>query len=233
MTDGVAAGREPATAVTGWRGASSRSRVAVMAALAVVVGAAVGLGGAWELAPLAGWDAAALFFSASVWISVGRLSPAQTAAHATRENPSRGASDLVVVLAAVVSLAAVAVVLISGNSSNTRTKVVLAVLALFSVAVSWVTVQTLFTLRYALLYYIEPVGGIDFNSEEQPRYADFGYFSFNLGMTYQVSDNALRSTRLRKAVLRHCLISYLFGSVILATTVNVVVSLTSSGGSGH
>jgi uncharacterized membrane protein len=158
------------------------------------------------------------------------MDPVATAQHATRENPSRRASDIVVILAALASLAAVGAVLLAANGSSDRTKALLAGLALASVAVSWVTVQTVFTLNYALLYYTPPVGGIEFNQLEAPRYSDFAYLAFTLGMTFQVSDTNLQTTRIRSAVLRHCLISYVFGSVIVATTVNVVVSLTSSGG---
>lgn len=203
-----------------------------MAVVGVVVALACGVAGSWELAPLAGWDAAALLFAVSVWLTVGRMDAQESAAHATRENPSRQASDVVVLLAAVASLAAVGAVLLAANGSSPQTKALLAGLALFSVAVSWVAVQTVFTLNYALLYYAEPVGGIEFNQSERPRYSDFAYVAFTLGMTFQVSDTNLQTTRIRSAVLRHCLISYVFGSVIVATTVNVVVSLTSGGGGG-
>ncbi len=201
-----------------------------MAVVGVLVALGTGAAHLWEVAPLLGWDAAALVFASWVWLSVGRLDPVETASHATRENPSRGSSDLVVVLAALGSLAAVAEVLVAAKGSSAGTKALMGALALASVAVSWVAVQTLFTLRYALLYYIAPVGGIDFNQHEPPRYTDFAYLAFTLGMTFQVSDTNLRNTRIRAAVLRHCLISYVFGSVILATTVNVIVSLTSGSG---
>jgi len=68
-------------------------------------------------------------------------------------------------------------------------------------------------------------GGIDFNSEEPPSYRDFLYFSYNLGMTYQVSDTNVTSPVVRAIVLRHCLLSYAFGTVILATTINLVVGI--------
>jgi uncharacterized membrane protein len=88
-------------------------------------------------------------------------------------------------------------------------------------------VHTLFTLRYAALYYGRPGGGIRFNSAEPPTYADFAYLAFTVGMTFQVSDTALHSTTLRRTVLQHALLSYLFGTGILATTINLVASLRS------
>ena len=68
-------------------------------------------------------------------------------------------------------------------------------------------------------------GGIDFNSDDEPAYRDFLYFSYNLGMTYQVSDTAVSSSAIRGVVLRHCLLSYVFGTVILATTINLVTGI--------
>jgi uncharacterized membrane protein len=70
-----------------------------------------------------------------------------------------------------------------------------------------------------------PAGGIDFNQQEQPRYSDFAYLAFTIGMTFQVSDTDLETSALRAAALRHALLSYLLGAVILATTINLVAGL--------
>jgi uncharacterized membrane protein len=80
-------------------------------------------------------------------------------------------------------------------------------------------------LRYAALYYGRPGGGIDFNSAEPATYRDFAYLAFTVGMTFQVSDTDITRREMRHQVLRHALISFLFGAVILATTVNVVAGL--------
>jgi uncharacterized membrane protein len=80
-------------------------------------------------------------------------------------------------------------------------------------------------LRYARLYYTEPQGGIDFNQDEPPAYRDFAYLAFTLGMTYQVSDTALKNSTIRITVLRHTLLSYVLGAVVLAATINLVVGL--------
>src|SRR4029450_6457600 len=98
-------------------------------------------------------------------------------------------------------------------------------LAVASVALSWTVVQTLFTLHYARLYYTHPAGGIDFNQEAPPRYADFAYLAFTVGMTFQVSDTTLRSSALRAATLRQALLSYLGGALILASPITLVAGL--------
>ncbi|MDR6438371.1 putative membrane protein [Paenarthrobacter nicotinovorans] len=96
---------------------------------------------------------------------------------------------------------------------------------------SWMLVQTLFTLRYAELYYSRDahaggsVGGISFNQDRPPQYTDFAYLATSLGMTYQVSDTNLGNHSIRLEALKHSLLSYLFGTVILAVTINLVIGL--------
>ena len=189
-----------------------------------------GLLATWAIAPLAGWDAAALWFVAAVWLTVMPMGASDTAAHATRENPGRAASELIILCSAVASLAGVGVVLVRANSASGVEQNVLAGLGVVSVVLSWFAIHTLFALRYALLYYKGPDRGVDFKTTLPPRYLDFAYLAFTVGMTFQVSDTDLRSPMLRATALRHALLSYLFGAVILASMINLVVGLGSGAG---
>jgi uncharacterized membrane protein len=196
----------------------------VVGALAAVV---VGLSYRWSYAPISGWILAALTFETWAWLAIWRMDGEQTRLHATREDPSRAAADLLLFGANVASLGAVAYVIVEAGDARTAVaQGVLAAVALLSVAVSWVLVQTLFTLRYARLYYAGIPGGVEFIGEQLPRYQDFAYLAYTMGMTYQVSDTNLQSSEFRAVVLRHALLSYVFGSVILATTINLVVGLS-------
>lgn len=206
----------------------ARKRFVVMVGVGVVAAVITALAWSWAYAPLIGWAAAAATFSAWVWLVLGRLDPDQTKRHSTTEDPSRALIDGLTLLANVASLAAVVVVLVQAASANGAAKAILAAMAVLSVGLSWLLVQTLYTLRYASLFYTDPVGGIDFNQDDPPAYADFAYLAFTLGMTYQVSDTNLSGRIMRATVLRHSLLSYVFGSVILASTINLVVGL-----SGH
>jgi uncharacterized membrane protein len=86
----------------------------------------------------------------------------------------------------------------------------------------------LFMLRYALLYYTGVDGGVDFNQKPlAPRYLDFAYLAFTIGMTFQVSDTNLQKPIIRHTALRHALLSYLLGAVVVASSINLVVSLGS------
>ncbi|MBV8982235.1 MAG: DUF1345 domain-containing protein, partial [Acidimicrobiia bacterium] len=90
--------------------------------------------------------------------------------------------------------------------------------------VSWAVVHTVFTLRYASLYYANG-GGIDFNEDDKPNYRDFAYLALTIGMTYQVSDTDLQTKPIRHTAIRHALLSYVFGAVVVAMVINVVASL--------
>ena len=81
-------------------------------------------------------------------------------------------------------------------------------------------------------YYVGPDGGVNFNQDAPPRYLDFAYLAFTIGMTFQVSDTDLQTGSIRATALRRALLSYLFGAVILATTINLFSGL-GSGSGGH
>ncbi len=123
-----------------------------------------------------------------------------------------------------------AFLLTRANSAGGSAQDMLAALTLCSVAASWLVVHTVFTLRYARLYYTDPAGGIDFNQDAAPQYLDFAYLALTIGRTYQVSDTDLQTSQIRAVALRQALISFLLGAVILATTINLIAGLGGSRG---
>jgi uncharacterized membrane protein len=208
-----------------WETGNSRRRLIAMIVLGAVVTAVSGVLGAWWYAPLVGWDAAVSVFLLMTWAAVGHMSPEATAEHAGREDPTRAQTGLLLIEASLASLVAVGVVLVAAGSAHSTKRALLTGLAVASVGLSWLLVHTLFTLHYAWLYH-RAHGGVDFNQQDPPRYLDFAYLAFTIGMTFQVSDTDIKSTAIRASALRHALLSYLFGAVILACTVNFVVSLS-------
>ena len=127
--------------------------------------------------------------------------------------------------AGVALLAAVGLVLVRASHATSGTKAYLIALGVLSVALSWVMVHTVFTLRYARTFYGTPEGGVDFNEPDPPTYLDFAYLALTIGMTFQVSDTNLTSKPIRRIALTHAALSYLFGAVIVALVINVVASL--------
>ena len=216
---------------SGWRALRAAPRLGVMLVAGGAVAVVVGLQAAWPFAALAGWDVAALVFTVSVWMTITTSNSSETAAHAVREEPGRTQTDLIVLLASVANLIAVGYVLVQASSAKGGTQDLLAGLGVVSVALSWFAVHTLFALRYARLYYAGQPGGINFNQKSpQPRYVDFAYVAFTIGMTFQVSDTDLETPAIRTTALRQGLLAYLFGAVILAATINLISGLASSSG---
>jgi len=193
--------------------------------VAVAAGAAAAAAGMGRAAPLIGWDVLALVFCAWLWATVWRLDPAATASHARREEPNRDVADLVLLGAAIASLVAVGAVLFRAGSASGNLKYLEAAFALASVFVSWTLIHTVFTLKYARLYYSGEPGGISFNEPDAPQYSDFAYLSFTIGMTFQVSDTNIVSKQIRRTALRHAWLSFPLGAVIIATSINLVSGL--------
>ena len=210
-------------------------RIVTMLAAGTIAAIVTGSLWSWQFAATVGWAVAALVYTASVLAATLRFDAAQTKAHANREDPERGVGDALVVLLSVASLVSVGFVLVAASHAEGAAQAAIAGLALVSVALSWILLHTLYALRYARLYYSGGSGaggagsggaGIDFNQKEDPRYTDFAYLSFTLGMTYQVSDTSITTHTIRSAALGHALLSFLFGSVILASTINLIAGLS-------
>jgi uncharacterized membrane protein len=216
------AGETPARA----KGPSAGVRIAVCAGAGSLIALVVAVVGPWWLVPLSGWDIAALTFLTWIWHSLWPLDPNATAKQARRENPRRGAADGLLLGASIASLIAVGLVLVRAGHSAGLTKGLLVGLTVVSVVLAWSVVHTVFTLRYAKLYYEEKPGGVNFNEEEPPCYIDFAYLALTIGMTFQVSDTNLQTKNIRRTALRHALLSYMFGALIIATTINLIAGLS-------
>jgi uncharacterized membrane protein len=223
----VSRGARPAGQAHGQvgRGLPAGLRIVVGSVLGIAAGCLVSLVALWQAATLIGWDVAAVFYLCSTWLTVGRLDPEGAERAAVRQDPSVPASELVLILAAVACLVGVGLALVKAGQVGGDTKAYLIVLGVASVIASWATVHTIFTLRYARLYYAGQPGGIDFNEESAPAYLDFAYVAFTIGMTFQVSDTDLTTPEIRRTALRHALLSYLFGAVIIGMMINIVASL--------
>ena len=203
-------------------------RLVIVAALVgVAAGLVVGLAYRPAVGPLVGWVVAGVIYIVVIWRKIWPLDAAATSTHVAFDDPSRPVADGVTLLAAVASLGAVAILIAQSQSSTGSLQRAEIGLGIGSVVVSWLLVHTLFTLRYARLYYSGDEGGVEFENHVRPPYSDFAYLSFTIGMTFQVSDTDLQSPEFRRLALRHALLSYLFGAVILAATINLVAGLAS------
>jgi uncharacterized membrane protein len=206
---------------------SARTQLLVSGAIGVATGIVVTVVGSLKFGALIGWDVAALVYLAWVWLKIARLDEHETARLAEHEDPTRATADLLVLSAATASLLAVAAILAQVGQLDTTQELARFLLGLASVVVSWAVVHTIYTLRYARMYYYGEDGGVNFNEAESPCYTDFAYLAFTIGMTFQVSDTDLETKDFRRVALRHGLLSFVFATGILATTINLVASLSS------
>jgi uncharacterized membrane protein len=193
--------------------------------LGSVAGTAVGLAGVPDLSVLVGWSLAAATVLIRVWWVSWPQDAEGTERLAEEEGRTR-ATDTEVLIAAVASLAAVAVAVIRSGRQD-AVAVAAVVLGVVVVVLSWALVNTVFALKYARLYYSGRDGGIDFKTDRRPAYSDFAYLAFTVGMTFGVTETEPVAARMRKVALGHALLSYLFGTVVVAVAVNLVTNLGS------
>jgi uncharacterized membrane protein len=210
---------------------SGRILSARRALLCLAGGAAAGLLTAtlWtpELGPIVGWCVMASSALAWVWL-IGWHQDAEGTERLAEEESRSHSTDLWVVLAAVASLAAVAVALQrSGGKDPVAVATVL--LSVLSVTLAWAMVNTVFTLKYARLYYFDEPDrqGFDFAMDVDPSYSDFAYLAFTVGMAYTPAEARPDRPDTRKVVLGHALLSYLFGTGLIAVAVSLVTNLGS------
>jgi uncharacterized membrane protein len=180
----------------------------------------------WQVSLTLSWAVAASVFLVWVWLSVRRSDAGRTAELATAEDPSRFAADVVLVASSGASLVGVAMALLEAGAQSGATKDVTIAVAGVCLVVSWTTVNVVYMLRYASLYYGDTPGGIEFDARDvAPTYADFAYLAFTVGMTYQVSDTQLSARTIRSTALRHALLSFVFVTSVVAMTINIVAQL--------
>jgi uncharacterized membrane protein len=201
-------------------------RISVSVALGVAVALAVGNTVGWRFA-LAGWVTTAAVYVLWTQQILSRMDAEQTCKWVTREDPTRWVADVVILSASVASLGGVGYVVAAGSKLSGAGSLEAAVVGILTVGASWFAVHTLFTVHYARLYYSDDPGGIDFHDPNPPRFRDFAYLAYTVGMTFQVSDTEIGLTSIRATVLRHALLSYLLGAVVLATTINLIAGLGS------
>jgi uncharacterized membrane protein len=182
---------------------------------------------------IATWDAFAFCVLLLAWLTILTTPLHKLRSRAREQDLSRSLIFVFVVVAACAALFAVGF-LISVNKNQLHGHLTAhLLLALGTVVFSWSLVHTVFGLRYAHTFYGDSddpaqdrhAGGLSFPEGHIPDYFDFAYFSFVIGMTFQVSDVQVTSRRMRQLTLLHSVLSFGFNTVILALLINTVSSL--------
>lgn len=158
-----------------------------------------------------------------------KLTAAEIAKKANTEDGSR---VFVIISILLSSFASMGTVLLLMLSDMMKTREVLAVLiSIIGIIMSWVLVHTIFTFHYANMYYFNSkekkanVTPLIFPGTAKPDYLDFAYFSFVIGMTFQVSDVEISSQRIRRMALVHGLLAFTLNTFVVALTINLIAGL--------
>jgi uncharacterized membrane protein len=203
-------------------------RLSIAVALGVATALLVPARFGSALRAIAAWDVAATGMAALAWMLILRASAAETHRRAAADDPGRHAVWGLVILASGFSLLATAVVLRQARAYSPEARDWFVASCALAVVSAWFLTHTAYALRYAHLYYRdddEGEGGLAFPGQGRPAYLEFAYFSFTIGMCFQVSDVGVSSRQIRRAVLGHSLLSFLYNTAILATAVNLAVGL--------
>ncbi|MCW3461832.1 DUF1345 domain-containing protein [Chitinophaga nivalis] len=177
------------------------------------------------------WDVFALSYITTGWIVFFNRSVEQIRQWARVDDGSRFFVSFIILLASFSSLFTVLLLMLSPDTSHTPKLLYLPV-AITSMLASWVMVHTTFCFHYANLYYDDDdqdstrhAAGLEFPKEKRPDYLDFAYFSFVIGMTFQVSDVQIDSRVIRRTALLHGLISFALNTFVVALTINLIAGL--------
>ena len=180
-----------------------------------------------SLRGIVAWDAFATVATAISMIIILRSDAQETKRRASAEDPGRTAVGVLALASSTFALFAALVVVHDARAMPGRQAAVGMGLGVLAIVLSWLLTHASYALRYAHLYFSEaPDGaGLDFPGKEAPNDLDFAYFSFTVGMTFQVSDVSVHSARIRQTVLLHALISFVYNTTIIGLTLALMASL--------
>jgi uncharacterized membrane protein len=180
------------------------------------------------------WDVFAMVNIIFSWIIFFTSSVAHITKHAQQDDGSRVFVFNIVVFSSFASMFMV-LMLMTSNQTHEISKSVYLAITIAGILLSWIMVHTSFCFHYARLYYKpdkkeeKTATGLNFPNELHPDYLDFAYFSFIIGMTFQVSDVQINTRTIRRLALAHALISFVLNTFVVALTINLIAGLRAAG----
>lgn len=175
-----------------------------------------------------GWDTFSLCMIIMSWMTFSITGSKQIREQSKVQDPSRAIIFIIVLISTLASFLAILLLIVTQkkgtDGASWRLLIVIA-----GMIFSWILIHTTYTHRYAHLYYGDHAtkpdthaGGLIFPNDDQPDFFDFAYFSFVLGMTFQVSDVQISSKKFRRMAMYHGLLSFGFNTIMIALTINLI-----------
>jgi len=175
-----------------------------------------------------GWDTFCLGMIIMSWITFSITSSQQIRAQSKVQDSGRAVVFSITLIATFASILAVLLLLVTKQRFQSAETVHL-IIAVAGMVLSWFLIHTIFTLRYAHIFYGDDedkpgthAAGLEFPGDTDPDYFDFAYFAFVLGMTFQVSDVQITSKQLRRMAMWHGLLSFGYNTIMIALTINLI-----------
>ncbi len=176
------------------------------------------------------WDAFVLCYLILSWMTF-RYEDTTGIKHTAKNLDSSHNFIFAVLFIATIFSVYIVLSLVKSEEVLKKDKGIVETISFLGIFFSWMLLHTNYSFHYAHLYYgmgkkiTDSKPGLYFPGDKDPDYMDFAYFSFVIGMTFQVSDVIINSQQIRKIVLIHSLLSFIFNVVIIALCVNAVVNI--------
>ncbi|QGW77846.1 DUF1345 domain-containing protein [Pseudomonas alkylphenolica] len=182
----------------------------------------------WVEHVLIGWNSGVwLYLLLILWLTLG-ADAQKVRKVASIEDENAGLVLFTVSIAAIASLVAVVLQLAAGAKLADGPTALQLAFTGFTVAGSWLLVGAIFSLHYAHLFYTaeQHTPLLRFaDGERHPDYWDFHYFSYTLSVAVQTSDVGVAGRTMRRVVLAHSLVGFVFNTAILGFTINMAATL--------
>ena len=176
---------------------------------------------------LMSWEAFTICLITMDWITFSVTKTDQIREQARIQDPSRATIFLIILISTLASFLAILLLVVTKNFKNQQS--IHLIVAVAGLILSWLLIHSIFTLRYAHIYYDDDendpekhAAGLNFPDDDKPDYKDFAYFSFVIGMTFQVSDVEIESKKIRRIVLWHGMLSFFYNTIMIALTINMI-----------
>jgi uncharacterized membrane protein len=175
------------------------------------------------------WDLGTGIYLLLSYLVMRDMSGREIAHMVLHHDQSRRITVFSTAVAGLAGLLGVVFMLEIPKGEPTAAQVAHLLLSLLAIGFSWALIHTLFTFHYARLYYVEEAKDksgqerppLVFPGHEMPEYFDFAYVAFSIGTAFQISDVQVASPSMRRLVMIHGIMSFLFNTVILALAVGI------------